>query len=77
MGLLLYIGGHSHSHGGGGGHGHSHGQKQHSSRPANGTVPNERQPLFEEEGKEFHAEGNETNINVRAAFIHVLGENSF
>ncbi|KHJ98287.1 cation efflux family protein [Oesophagostomum dentatum] len=61
MGVLLYFGGHSHSHGGGG---HSHG-----SANANG----EGTPNGDVEGNENHSD-DEPNINVRAAFIHVLGD---
>ncbi|KAI6210143.1 Zinc transporter 2 [Aphelenchoides besseyi] len=66
MGLLLYYGGHGHSHSGlGGGEtsGHSH---QSSRTPINLGVAIEEQPT--ENGH------SDININVRAAFIHVLGD---
>ncbi|KAK5980882.1 Zinc transporter [Trichostrongylus colubriformis] len=60
MGSLLYFGGHAHSHGGGGHshHGHAHAQ----------AIQYEILP--ETSGK--HTDS--PNINVRAAFIHVLGD---
>ena len=53
--------GHGHSHGGGNGHGHSHGRNKghgHSRR-----------------GKKHSESKHDTrNINVRAAFIHTIGD---
>ncbi|XP_022821774.1 zinc transporter 2-like isoform X4 [Spodoptera litura] len=64
MGLTLHQHGHSH---GGGGHGHSHG--------GNNPVLNnkERADSDAESAASAHAHAQE-NINVRAAFIHVLGD---
>lgn len=68
MGLLLYYGGHGHSHGGiGGSHGHSH-----SNEPThNQELPVTLNPVIEHTAR---TSGHEININVRAAFIHVLGD---
>ncbi|XP_047528073.1 zinc transporter 2-like isoform X1 [Vanessa atalanta] len=67
MGLTLHQ--HGHSHGGGGGHGHSHG--------GNNPVLNNKKERSDSDAEsssshqhDHHAE----NINVRAAFIHVLGD---
>ncbi|KAI6218853.1 Zinc transporter 2 [Aphelenchoides fujianensis] len=69
MGLLLYYGGHGHSHSGlGGGDssgGHSHG--------ASHTPPAVLSAAIEEEGGP-QGTRQDVNINVRAAFIHVLGD---
>jgi cation diffusion facilitator family transporter len=60
MGISLQVGGvpHGHSHGGGGGHGHAHGGSEESGHGHG------------------HAHGAKAkdNINVRAAFIHVIGD---
>jgi hypothetical protein len=85
MGLLLYCGGHSHSHS----HGlnndvdNYHGLRQADAHQghANGyTVlyveDGEQQPLVQSNAASSDGDdGNhkETNINVRAAFIHVVG----
>lgn len=60
MGAQLHglPGGHGHSHGGGGGHGHSHGHSDSESGHGHSHAGNKK----------------EDNINVRAAFIHVLGD---
>jgi len=65
MGLLLYYGGHGHSHGGmsSTNHSHSHGTPE--------TLPVTMAPVIEQTA---HTTGGEVNINVRAAFIHVLGD---
>ncbi|CAD5230711.1 unnamed protein product [Bursaphelenchus okinawaensis] len=79
MGLLLYCGGHGHSHLGGGSHNHSHDEPHEQTallRSASGTS-NGYQPI-EEDVEDNHSHddkrGPEVNINVRAAFIHVLGD---
>ncbi|KAH7729090.1 CRE-CDF-2 protein [Aphelenchoides avenae] len=59
MGLMLYFGGHGHTHGGLS-HGHSHAAG--SAEAPNGQVST------------GHDASSEVNINVRAAFIHVLGD---
>ncbi len=76
MGVTLHdTHGHGHSHGGGAGHGHSHSDSHNHSanhRP-NGAVIDmpegngEEQPLVPKPKRK-------TNINVRAAFIHVIGD---
>ena len=67
MGMALTVGGvpHGHSHGGGsnGGHSHSNG---HGHEPSNGELEHSKYSASANQGK--------GNINVRAAFIHVLGD---
>ncbi|XP_068626234.1 proton-coupled zinc antiporter SLC30A2-like [Battus philenor] len=68
MGLTLHQHGHSH---GGGGHGHSHG--------GNNPVLNNRERATDSDAESSsshaaHAHSHAENINVRAAFIHVLGD---
>ncbi|XP_013188041.1 proton-coupled zinc antiporter SLC30A2 isoform X4 [Amyelois transitella] len=69
MGLTLHQ--HGHSHGGGGGHGHSHG----SSNP---VLNNKKERSTDGSDVESSASAAHShhaeNINVRAAFIHVLGD---
>ncbi|KAF1589459.1 UNVERIFIED_CONTAM: Zinc transporter 2, partial [Eudyptes robustus] len=75
MGLLLYCGGHGHSHLGGG-HNHSHPPTERTSllRSASGTS-NGYAPIEEDaEHNSDEKRGPEVNINVRAAFVHVLGD---
>ncbi|XP_049882624.1 zinc transporter 2-like isoform X2 [Pectinophora gossypiella] len=64
MGLTLHQHGHSH---GGGGHGHSHG----SSNP---VLNNKEGTDADVECTPAPAQHHQQNINVRAAFIHVLGD---
>ncbi|CAH2989093.1 unnamed protein product [Chilo suppressalis] len=65
MGLTLHQHGHSH---GGGGHGHSHG-------PSNPVLNNQKERGDSDaESSESHQHSHQENINVRAAFIHVLGD---
>lgn len=66
MGLTLHQHGHSH---GGGGHGHSHG----GSNPVLNNKK-ERGDSDAESSTSHSHEHNQENINVRAAFIHVLGD---
>ncbi|CAG9136482.1 unnamed protein product [Plutella xylostella] len=66
MGLTLHQ--HGHSHGGGGGHGHSHG----SSNPVLNNK--ERSPESDAESSSGHGHHQTENINVRAAYIHVIGD---
>ncbi|GMR32130.1 hypothetical protein PMAYCL1PPCAC_02325, partial [Pristionchus mayeri] len=73
MGAMLYFGGHTHSHLGGGSHGHSHGGHGHE------HGEEEEGHRHSHEGSESSSSGHthehsEQNINVRAAFIHVLGD---
>ncbi|CAG9796294.1 unnamed protein product [Diatraea saccharalis] len=65
MGLTLHQHGHSH---GGGGHGHSHG----ASNPVLNNKKERRD--VDTESSESHHHSHQENINVRAAFIHVLGD---
>ncbi|XP_072938764.1 proton-coupled zinc antiporter SLC30A2-like isoform X3 [Epargyreus clarus] len=68
MGLTLHQHGHSH---GGGGHGHSHG----GSNPVLNNKQKERADSdAESASSQTHAHSHAENINVRAAFIHVLGD---
>ncbi|GBP97573.1 Zinc transporter 2 [Eumeta japonica] len=71
MGLTLHQHGHSHG-GGGGGHGHSHGE-------GNPVLNSKRDAADAETGSQENAapaaaSHSHENINVRAAFIHVLGD---
>ncbi|XP_045497023.1 zinc transporter 2-like isoform X1 [Colias croceus] len=64
MGLTLHQHGHSH----GGGHGHSHGG-------SNPVLNNKKErPDSDAESSSSHTHERGENINVRAAFIHVLGD---
>lgn len=63
MGLLLYYGGHGHSHGGVA-HSHSHDVAETLPISLNSAVEQTARP----------SGGHDVNINVRAAFIHVLGD---
>ncbi|KAJ8736003.1 hypothetical protein PYW08_006659 [Mythimna loreyi] len=66
MGLTLHQHGHSH---GGGGHGHSHG--------GNNPVLNNKKERGDSDAESSNSHSHEhhqENINVRAAFIHVLGD---
>ena len=70
MGAQLHglPGGHGHSHGGGG-HGHSHGKAN--------SEPHQVEAGHGEHGHSHNVSAAKTkqeNINVRAAFIHVLGD---
>ncbi|CAG5116684.1 unnamed protein product, partial [Candidula unifasciata] len=73
---------HQHAHSHGGGHGHSHGGSDHShNKQKTEKQAGERANLIssasdgEEEGGHGHdPEHRSSNINVKAAFIHVLGD---
>ncbi|XP_072938755.1 proton-coupled zinc antiporter SLC30A2-like isoform X2 [Epargyreus clarus] len=67
MGLTLHQHGHSH---GGGGHGHSHG----GSNPVLNNKKERADSDAESASSQTHAHSHAENINVRAAFIHVLGD---
>ncbi|XP_047985407.1 zinc transporter 2-like isoform X2 [Leguminivora glycinivorella] len=67
MGLTLHQHGHSH---GGGGHGHSHG----GSNPVLNNKDRTSESDVESSSSHQHDRDNRENINVRAAFIHVLGD---
>ena len=68
LGIILHQTGvgHNHSHGIGGGHSHSHSHSQHShdNDDSVSTKRISRSSSLQEK----------QNINVRAAFIHVLGD---
>ncbi len=69
--------GHGHSHGGGG-HGHSHGGKK-SKRHGHSHSPdleedNTRFGRFKRRLRRKTKQDNSENINVRAAFVHVIGD---
>ncbi|CAB3241220.1 unnamed protein product [Arctia plantaginis] len=69
MGLTLHQ--HGHSHGGGGGHGHSHG----TSNPVLNNKKERSDSDVESSTSHSHSHTHQAeNINVRAAFIHVLGD---
>ncbi|GMT32270.1 hypothetical protein PFISCL1PPCAC_23567 [Pristionchus fissidentatus] len=89
MGAMLYFGGHTHSHLGGGGHGHSHGgnAQSHDEEEGHGHAHGGHGHSHDdgEEGHGHSHDGSESsdsghahkeaqNINVRAAFIHVIGD---
>lgn len=84
MGVLLYYGGHGHSHGG-----LSNSDDSHSHSPVPETLPilnnsavhhtaRARQVNFKECRFSiiilFRNSSSEVNINVRAAFIHIIGD---
>jgi len=84
MGAILFQGGH-HSHGlGGGGHAHddkSHGhQHKHSHTHSHGGHSHgahdhkHSHKHSQDHGKPKNTKGDQRNINVRSAFIHVLGD---
>jgi len=83
MGVTLHGAGHGHSHGGGGGHGHSHSNSsgshshEHShSHSHNGHSHSESHEL-QSSGHKKHGVAKSKvakDLNVRAAFIHVLGD---
>lgn len=82
MGFLLYFGGHSHSHNGTT-HAHENGGRrrneidsEYSNVDPNFSEEDERFPLVQPNNNDetkLHS-ANQANINVRAAFIHVLGD---
>uniref|UniRef100_A0A1I8BHG8 Zinc transporter n=1 Tax=Meloidogyne hapla TaxID=6305 RepID=A0A1I8BHG8_MELHA len=79
MGFLLYFGGHSHSHNGTT-HIHENGGRRrieiHSDVDPNFYEEDERFPLVQTNITSIESElhsADQANINVRAAFIHVLG----
>lgn len=80
MGFLLYFGGHSHSHNGTT-HIHENGGRRrieiHSDVDPNFYEEDERFPLVQTNITSIESElhsADQANINVRAAFIHVLGD---
>uniref|UniRef100_A0A914Z7F1 Uncharacterized protein n=1 Tax=Panagrolaimus superbus TaxID=310955 RepID=A0A914Z7F1_9BILA len=70
MGMTLFFGGgHGHHHHGGGGHSHSH-----SHTNSNAAVTDAVDEHGHAHSHGAGGSGDEHNINVRAAFIHVLGD---
>ncbi|XP_039754847.1 zinc transporter 2-like isoform X2 [Pararge aegeria] len=69
MGLTLHQHGHSHG-GGGGGHGHTHG----GNNPVLNNKKERGDSDVESSSSHQHDHQQTENINVRAAFIHVLGD---
>jgi len=69
MGATLHQHGHSHGGGGGGGHGHSHG-----GAPSGGGHGHAHDAEHGEEDDHVHEVADKENINVTAAFIHVVGD---
>lgn len=69
MSGLLYFGGHGHTHLGIGKHSHSH-SKNHLTKNDSLKSDDDREALLNATNR--HKK--QTNINVRAAFIHVLGD---
>lgn len=68
---MLHGGGHGHSHGGGEpGHGHSHNGGTKLTKNASSSTS------LSDDSDDQHSDKNNTgqNINVRAAFIHVIGD---
>ena len=72
--------GHGHSHGGGG-HGHSHGGQSprkdtltSDSDTEKGPVDDSRLGQLKRRLKQRNKRENVENINVRAAFVHVIGD---
>ena len=77
--------GHGHSHGGGG-HGHSHGGHSHSEEiqeteigkrghdTEQGEEDDSQLGLLKQRLRRKKKQENSENINVRAAFIHVIGD---
>jgi cation diffusion facilitator family transporter len=72
MGATLHQHGHSHG-GGGGGHGHGGGGGEEGHVHTHGEGEQGHAHGQEEQGH-AHAEADTENINVRAAFIHVIGD---
>jgi len=86
MGCTLHQHGHSHGGGGGHGHGHGHGHSHGASKPSNSRA----NIAFRSSGEDLETAGAESsseescasngqphpkqNINVRAAYIHVIGD---
>ena len=68
MGLTLHQ--HGHSHGGGGSH--NHGPSHSGSSHGHSHADPESQPLISSNNHSHHTQ--QENINVRAAFIHVVGD---
>lgn len=83
LGITLHGSGHGHSHGLGGGHGHSHGGSNHG-HSHNDEASQSPQEVGSEGSSTQSSETDailkttksklKKDLNVRAAFIHVLGD---
>lgn len=71
MGVSLHQ--HGHHHGGSGGHGHSHSKSQAKEEGETTPIVDNGHKTYDDENKK-RAERKSENINVRAAFIHVIGD---
>jgi len=74
LGMLIFVshggGGHSHSHGGHGhGHGHSHGHKHKK-----GEEPSQSPPPSPRNENDETVERKSKNLNIKAVFLHAIGD---
>jgi len=74
MGFILFQADVVHSHGLGGGHGHSHGVAGHDHGHGENDAAHAHGDDADDEGTLLARPKTPQNINVRAAFIHVLGD---
>jgi len=82
MGGMLYFGGHTHSHGGGSSHAHGPAKQGNAHGHAHEGNEHDHDHGHSHDDESGHSTDEETaqtnnhsqNINVRAAFIHVLGD---
>ncbi|KAJ7390026.1 hypothetical protein OS493_027550 [Desmophyllum pertusum] len=77
LGIILHQTGmgHTHSHGGGGGHDHSHGGGGHSHSGSHSSHKDKLESISTNRiSRSGSLSTEKQNINVRAAFIHVLGD---
>ena len=75
LGIALHGSGHGHSHGLGGGHGHSHGNGSDKEKDLESPSDSSHSHSHSEsEGLLKSKSKLRKDLNVRAAFIHVLGD---
>lgn len=84
LGVTLHGSGHGHSHGLGGGHGHSHSGKNNHGHSDQNEKPSSPEECSPEDSSNQSSETDailkgtksklKKDLNVRAAFIHVLGD---
>ena len=75
LGIALHGSGHGHSHGLGGGHGHSHGSGNKSPGGSDDNSSHSHSHSNVEYDSLVKAKSKiRKDLNVRAAFIHVLGD---
>ena len=75
LGIALHGSGHGHSHGLGGGHGHSHGSGNKSPGGSDDNSSNSQLHANVEYDSLLKSKSKmRKDLNVRAAFIHVLGD---